>query len=336
LAGSVAIRLLAVGLLSGCAVVPYEFSVDLETPRTLELAEDEPQIERGRPHAWLDGLGHYVFSLPVKLLLLSWSVDNHAISEETEAAIAKYLAENGLENVKVRINQYAPSGEWDRLFANRDIRGFWRYTVGVLTVAVYTVFPQRLFGGDNYNPFTNSVHLYSDHRAIALHEAGHAKDFAARGWKGAYATARVLPLVPLYHEALATGDAIGYERVKSNSEGEKRAYRVLYPAYGTYVGGEAVRWIRVGSIWVAYAIQFGAVIPGHIIGWTRSLFVEDQAASAIELELIPPPSTAPPQEDALPEALEEGLSPGAKLPDTAPGQIVALEDEQGYAQILLE
>jgi hypothetical protein len=345
LTGAAAILLLVVGLLSGCAVVPYEFGVDLETPRTLELAEDEPQIERGHPHAWLDGFGHYVFSLPVKLLLLSWRVDNHAISEETEAAIAQYLAENGLENVKVRINQYAPSGEWDRLFANRDIHGFWRYTVGALTVAVYTVFPQRLFGGDNYNPFTNSIHLYSDLRAIALHEAGHAKDFTARGWKGAYSTARVLPLVPLYQEAVATGDAIGYERVKSNSEGEKRAYRVLYPAYGTYVGGEAVQWIPVGATWVAYAIQFGAVIPGHIIGWTRSLFVEDQGASAIELELIPPPSTAPaeegpstapPEEDALPEALEEGLGPGAKLPDTARGQIVALEDEQGYAQILLE
>jgi hypothetical protein len=277
-----------------------------------------------------------VFSLPVKLLLLSWRVDNHAISEETEAAIAQYLAENGLENVKVRINQYAPGREWGRLFANRDIHEFWRYTVGALTVAVYTAFPQRLFGGDNYNPFTNSIHLYSDHRAIALHEAGHAKDFATRAWKGAYSTARVLPLVPLYHEALATGDAIGYERVKSNSEGEKRAYRVLYPAYGTYVGGEAVRWIRVEATWVAYAIQFGAVIPGHIIGWIRSLFVKDQGESALDLELIPPPSTAPPEEDPSPEALEEGLGPGAKLPDTARGQIVALEDEKGYAELLLE
>ena len=233
------ILLLALSL-AACATVPYERGRDLEGEETLKLAESEPQIERGRPHRLLDGMGHYVFSLPSKLLLLSWSVDNHDISEGTEAAIVSYLEENGLQNVKVRLNQYNPSSEWDRLFANREVNGFWRYTLGAVTVAIYTVLPQRLLGGDHYNPFTNTVHLYSDHRAIALHEAAHAKDFAARSWKGWYSALRLLPLVPLYQEAQATGDAIGYERFQENVEGEKHAYQILYPAYGTYVGGEWV------------------------------------------------------------------------------------------------
>jgi hypothetical protein len=293
--------LLGVSLsLTACATVPYERGRDLEGPATLKLAENEPQIERGRPHRLVDGMGHYVFSLPSKLLLLSWSVDNHDISEETEAAIVSYLEDNGLQNVKVRLNQYNPSSEWDRLLENPEVNGFWRYTLGALTVAVYTVLPQRLLGGDHYNPFTNTVNLYSDNRAIALHEAAHAKDFAGRRWKGWYSALRLLPVVPLHQEARATGDAIGYERFQENAEGEKRAYRILYPAYGTYLGGEAAQWVSGGGMWAGYTIQLAFVIPAHVVGRIRSLFVRDSISGA-ELDRLPPPLRAPAEEDALPE-----------------------------------
>ncbi len=280
-------------VLGGCASGPYVYGEGLEGPHTLLLREGEPQVERGRPHAVVDGLGHYLFSLPTKLLLLDWKVDNHDVSPETEAAIRQYLADNELDNVKVRINQYAPGDEWRRLVANRDVSGLWRYTIGSLSVALYTVLPQRLFGGDNYNPFTNTIHLYSDRRAIALHEGGHAKDFAGRSrfGKGLYAGMRLLPLLPLVQEAAATGDALAYEREQGGSEDEKRAYRTLYPAYGTYVGGEAVRWVTTGSAGVFYAIQYGPVIPGHLVGWARSLLVDDR-------------DRPDPVRDAVPDALE--------------------------------
>jgi hypothetical protein len=292
--------------LSGCATTPYEFGVGSEAGGPSEVAQSEPQIERGRPNKLLDGLGHYVFSLPSKLILLNWSVDNHKISEETEAAIAQYLEENGLRNVKVRVNQYHPAGELKRLFTNQEIHAFWRYTVGALSVAAYTIFPQRLLGGDNFNPFTNTVSLYSDLRPVALHEAGHAKDFAGRSQKAAYALLRLLPLVPLYQEAHATGDAIGYERAHGNVEGEKEAYRVLYPAYGTYVGGELIQWIPAGSTGMSYAIQLGPVIPGHLIGWIRSLRVADESDSEIDLENLPGPLRASDREDVLHRAPTPG------------------------------
>ncbi len=280
-------------LASGCAQVPYRFGQGLEGEHTLALQAGEAQIERGRPHALVDALGHYLLSLPTKLLLLSWKVDNHDLSPETEAALRQYLDENGLAYVKVRVNQYAPGDEWRRLFANQDVHALWRYTAGILTVTAYTLFPQRLFGGDNYNPFTNTVSLYSDHRAIALHEAGHAKDFAGARNKGTYAVLRLLPLVPLFQEAEATGDAIGYERVRGGSQDEKRAYRILYPAYGTYVGGEASRWIP-GPAWLSYAITYGMAVPGHVVGWVRSAFVEERPRPDPELWQIPEP-TEPPQ-----------------------------------------
>ena len=104
-----------------CASTPYPYGRDLETDLSLKLRSGEEQIERGRPHKLIDGVGHYLFSLPAKLLLIDWRVDNHDISAGTEASLLEYLDANGLCNVKVRLNQYSPGGEWSRLVRNRPV-----------------------------------------------------------------------------------------------------------------------------------------------------------------------------------------------------------------------
>jgi len=270
-------------LVSGCAQVPYRYGGTIESKQTLELRANEPQIERGKPKAIIDGAGHYVFSLPSKLILWNWKVSNHRISPESEEALGRYLAENGLRNVKVRLNQYAPGGEYRRLFANKDVGWLGRYTLGVLSVTFYTVFPERLFGGliggDHYNPYTNTINVYSYHPAILLHEAGHAKDFARIDSKGNYAAMGLLPFVPLHHEAAATGDALGYYADKRYTKEQKDAYKILYPAYGTYVGGEAAVWFT-GPI--AYAGAAIGAIPGHIVGRIKAAGVKDEPAEEPE------------------------------------------------------
>ena len=71
-------------LSSGCALVPYTpLRPGDEGLHFMALRAAEAQIERGRPVAFVDGMGHYVFSLPSKLLLLEWKTDNHRISRET-------------------------------------------------------------------------------------------------------------------------------------------------------------------------------------------------------------------------------------------------------------
>ncbi len=289
----------SVGVGTGCATEPYEFRRPYEEPGTLLLAADEPQVERGRRHRFLDGLGHYLLSLPSKILLIDWRVDNHDVSPETEAALLRYLHANGLHDVKVRINQYAPGPEWRRLFRNRAVAPFWRYTVGILSVAGYTAFPGRAFGGDSYNPYTNTISLYSDVRAVALHEGGHAKDFADTETKGFYGALRLLPLVALWQEAVATSDALGYERAQGTGDDERGALHTLYPAYGTYVGGEAAQWVGGGSLY--YIVQYGAVVVGHIVGRTRGAFVDDREA--------PPPVVPPerPDRPAPPDVSDERL-----------------------------
>lgn len=254
-------------LFGGCAKVPYQYG-GLQTERNLPVWRDTPQIETGRPNIVLDVLGN-IYSLPSKLILLNWRVGNHNIAPETAAALETYLQENDLQNVKVRINQYAPGAEWRRLFKNRSMHIFWRATLGVLTTSMYTILPGRVFGGDSYNPYTNTISIYSDLPVIAIHEGGHAKDLFNRSRKGLYSAIYALPGVALWHEAQATGDAVGYLRDKEQLAGEKSAYRTLYPAYGTYLGGTLANALPV-DLGTRYLIQLGLVIPGHIVGQIKA------------------------------------------------------------------
>jgi hypothetical protein len=320
---------------SGCATTPYEFAAHGETSETLPLRPGEAQIERGAPNAWLDGFGHYFFSLPTKLILLDWKVDNHDVPPEVERSLAAYLHANGLCKTKVRLNQYAPGAEWRRLFANGEIPAGWRYTLGVISVAFYTIFPERLFagfpfigGGDHYNPYTNTVSIYSGSRPIVLHEGGHAKDFAAkesRQGKGLYAGARSVPLagllVALWQEAVATNDALSWDLATAGSRESKSAYRTLYPAYSTYVGGtaETAASFFAGG-WILYAIQYGTVVVGHIAGQTRAVFVPEREDGVEPQVLYGAPIAA---EDESPRELcGEPIpdEPGAGTPEPSPSE----------------
>ena len=171
-----ALLLLAVAS-TGCATVPYRCGGDaLVTERDAPLRPDEPQIERGKPRPVIDGVG-WVVGIPTKILLWDRRADNHHISPDTEASLRSYLSANDLDKVKVRLNQYDPLGEWSRLKRNRSVAWPWRYTLGTLSTLGYTLLPERILGGDNYNPYTNTINLYSDIPAVGFHEGGHAKDF---------------------------------------------------------------------------------------------------------------------------------------------------------------
>ncbi len=254
--------------LSGCASTPYSYGSAARYRSSPELAAcTEVQMERGRPQKAIDTFG-WVWGIPSKILLWDRRVENHRIDAHTEAQLGAYLSQNELSTVKVRLNQYRPRDDWHRLVANKSVGAGWRYTVGAVSVAFEAIFPGRLFGGDHYNPFTNTIHLYSNAPAIALHEAGHAKDFARRKWKGTYAALRILPIVPLIQEGIATSDALGYLEANENVSAQQEAYEILYPAYGTYVGAEIK---ALGP----FGVVFGA-LGGHAIGRWKSWQLEEK------------------------------------------------------------
>lgn len=202
-----------------------------------------PQITRGRPIPPVDALGN-VFGLLSKIILWNWRVSNHAISERTEAYLVEYidLPDSQVDGTHFSLNEYAPFRSLKRLATNRKVAWPYRLLLGVpITLIVEVLLPGRLFagfiGGDSYNPFTDTVALYSDPPSIALHEAGHAHDFNKRRFKGTYAAIRLIPFVDLYQEFQATEHAFDYLIESGHRQEELAAYKLLYPAYGTYVGG---------------------------------------------------------------------------------------------------
>ena len=256
-----------------------------------ELCDAEPQIRRGERRKVIDAIG-WVVGIPSKLVLWNRRVDNHNVGFETEAAISEYLQVNDLDTVRVRLNQYRPGEDWRRLVRNKSVGAGWRYTFGAISVLGETVIPGRIFGGDHYNPYTNTIHLYSDVPAIALHEAGHAKDFTRRKWKGTYAAVYMLPIVPLYHESIASRDVVAYLEAIGTTEQRADASRILYPAYGTYVGSAG------GSVLPDYAspLYYVGVIGGHVAGRLEAKHIEHSAilpsANASSASYAPLPSNS--------------------------------------------
>lgn len=247
---------------SGCVTAPYRYGANAGYYVSPQLAEiTGSQIERGQPRRFVDGVG-WVIGIPDKIMLWNRRIENHNISPETEQAISDYLAKNELSTVKVRLNQYAPGQDWKRLVANKSVGWGWRYTLGLGSWLGETIFPGRIIGGDHYNPFTNTLHIYSDVPAVAIHEGGHAKDFARRCYKGTYAAGYLLPVTPLWYEAVASNDAVSYLRAEGTLEDEQAADRILYPAYGTYVGDSISTFVPgLGT-----PLYLGGVLAGHVAG----------------------------------------------------------------------
>jgi len=256
-----------------------------------------PQIERGAPLPPVDAVGNFL-SLPIKLLLWNWKLNVHSISPDTEEKLVAYLQARhlpALADARFQLNEYHPGQDLSRLVHNHYVAWPYRLLIGFpVTLIVDVLLPGRLFPwGDYYNPYTNTVHLYSDLPAVALHEAGHAHDLATRRFKGTYSAARLIPFVDLYQEYKATQEAIRYLKEIKDHETEFAAYKVLYPAYGTYVGGYF--FPPFGTL--------GGVLLGHAAGRSEVALQRHHYGQAAQ---TPPPApseppASPPASSAAPE-----------------------------------
>ncbi|WNO10913.1 hypothetical protein [Teredinibacter sp. KSP-S5-2] len=263
--------LIVLACITGCASNTYTYTTgraEIDNPLSPDMQQ---QVYVGTPHKVLDASDWYwIGSLLGKLVLLNPKVDSHEISEETLSYLMEYVDKNDLENVQILVNTYKPGLQFKRLFRNRTVGAGWRFTVGFYSAVMYAAFPGRFFGGDHYNPYTNTISIYSDDYAIALHEAAHAKDLGRRKRKGLHAFLYGLPGAALYYEAVASSDVLSYMKAESMDRERKHAYRTLHPAYGTYVGGTL---IGAATSW---GFAAGA-IPGHITGNTAAAFVQDES-----------------------------------------------------------
>ncbi|MFL0810837.1 MAG: hypothetical protein K6L76_10515 [Agarilytica sp.] len=262
-----------IALFSGCASNTYQYGTG-KHGSTNKAPVIHQQVYQGAPSPILDASDWYwPPSLIAKLFLWNKNIDSHEVSQETIDELLLYLDKNDLDDVQVLVNTYKPGLQFSRLFKNREVGAGWRYTLGLLSTSLYAVLPGRFFGGDHYNPYTNTISIYSDDPAIAIHEGGHAKDFNSRRWKGLNAALYMLPGAALYYEAVATSDALSYLQWECRYNEEKDAYKTLHPAYGTYIGGLAHT--------VTGGVLIGA-IPGHITGAIGAANVEENPACELK------------------------------------------------------
>ncbi len=251
----------------GCVAAPYHYGRFHPQEPSRRLVEPV-EVVYGKPHKTLDRIA-WVIGLPNRLLTLNNNTDNHKIAPETVEQLKVYLAENDITDVYVAVNDYDPKGQWQRLAENERIAPLWRYSIGVLTWLNYTCFPNRVFGGDRYDPYANSLNLSSDVPALVLSEAAYAKDIHSQRYPGIYAAIfNDLPILSVWRKARATSDVLGYASVNDDWQTEEEAYHVLYPHIGAAAFGTAAPFVPTfGPL-----LTWGGAAAGHVTGRTVAYF----------------------------------------------------------------
>ncbi len=250
-------------VVGGCATTPYRYAGNYHTERDAALKSGETQSERGERKPILDGIG-WVVGIPGKIVMLDSRVANHRVSPETEACLLEYLSKNDLEKVKVRINEYDPADQWRRLKANESMIGPVRYTFGTLSVIGYTLFPGRIWGGDGYDPYTNTISIYSDVPAIALYEGGCAKQQAKSKYKGLSAIFGGGP----FGSIRATNDALGYIKENGNAEDMRGGYQSMYPMVAMSTLSPVARFF-------APPLVIPVIVAGHAAGQVKAYNIHE-------------------------------------------------------------
>lgn len=276
--------------LAGCASTPPYTGIG-----------PHPQISRGHSVPPIDVLGN-ILSLPWKLLFWSWKLDRHSISPETENYLRAYIDDprSKATDTHFSLNEYAPGRDLQRLVSNRKVAWPYRLLLGLPETLIRDLLlPGRLFGGDHYNPFTDTVSIFSDHPAIALHEAGHVHDFNSQKHKGTYAVFRYFLFFTLHQEMEATSEAIEYFQNQGDRDQELRAYKILYPAFGSYAGSILPLIGNVIAIMVGHATGRAKAISRA--KYYESLDHQQAGARGTSQPLLAPPEiSAPATEEVQP------------------------------------
>jgi hypothetical protein len=191
-----------------------------------------------------------------------------------------YLQDNRLANVNIDVRRYEPREQWRRLKANDHISPVVKYTGGSLSVLKYSLLPGRLFGSDEYNPYTNTLSLNSTKPIEALCEAGSAKVHHQQTWPGVYAASQYVPFVPLGHKYQVASDVITYANVSGLSEMEKKLYPHTYADMSSTAVSETFALFPVGT----GTTQFVAPFIGGFVADKTGEFVGKTVAKQSETQ----------------------------------------------------
>ncbi len=290
------------GCLTGCATTAFDklaMNDDLPVVRGNLDCDDScdstsaVDLERGKRRPIVDGVG-WVVGIPKKIILWDSRAENHRISFYTQHELVSYMERNHLHDTKVRVNQYDPIGEWKRLASNKKVGPGWRLTLGTLHTLGYTILPGRIFGNDSYNPYTDTVNIYSDIPALALEQAAFAKDVRQRSYPGTYAAVQELPVVGLWHEHRNKQDVYNYYGFYGEASDQREARHILEPQFGSEIGQQIDGVL--GPAGGPPLFQLTGAAVGHVVGRVKGAKVpveqyeERREQHSEELPLVAPAS----------------------------------------------
>ena len=256
-------------MLSGCvhSQTACNRSVSDESESHCDNEASGLDVRYGRPNKTIDSVG-WLVGAPRKVLLWDRRVDNHDVSDQTTESIAAFAQMHQLDGLCARINQYDPIDEFSRLRTNKTVAPGWRYTLGTMSVIGYTLVPGRIVGIDQYNPYTNSVYVYSDVPALAVEATAYAKDVRSRALPGTYAAVNHLPFVSIWHESVNVRDAVAFMEQHGTSEERIDGLRVLHANYGSTIA------LATGAGPIA---QVGGAVAGQFTGRFQAAWLERKA-----------------------------------------------------------
>ena len=283
--------------------------------------KEQIDIQIGASNFWVDGIRN-VLSIRSKILFLNSKINSGNVSKETIGKMRDFLHENGLHDVSVSVNQYKPQEVWRRTFTNPKTSLLSKCTAGVVFGLLETLLIPKLSGiaCDHYNPYSNTVHLFSDDLATALHECGHAKDVNERANPGLYGAIALInytsddedwanhPIffavlksvsvgqscLTLYQEYKATDNAIAHLRVKNLNVELKRSFKVLVPSFAAYCANAVLtktnttikisEWLKISVPNISF---IGFMVAGHIIGQILAAYKAPQNKPEQRLAAVP-------------------------------------------------
>lgn len=307
---------------------PYAMKPPIDSLDQMEQGrkKNEVEVSVGGSAPIVDTIRN-ISSIPMKVLLWNANMGSGNVSPEVIEDARQYLHANGLHDVYLSVNEYRPGKIWYRIFSNPNTSTLSKCTIGVINGLRYTFIPDRLMLGDQYDPTSNTVQLFSNDSSVALHECGHAKDFNSRENPSLYGITKNLPYVGpptlLYQEYTATDNAITYARNEGMTQKVKDAFKVLTPAFATYVAAvtlpeaptvyscinesttfeymeQCIEGIP-GKMDAIFLASIGIVVAGHLIGRALANDEPDAAKStdkAEKPEVEKPPITIP--QDKIP------------------------------------
>jgi hypothetical protein len=237
----------------GCIQDPYTFGI-----KNKSLAPNLPTtanlITIGGDHPRIDSIERTV-QYPRKVFKRWFPPKDPAVVIPDETlrmqavqAASDYLDDNGLKGVNIDVREYNPSQQWSRLVNNQRIHPFWKYTGGTLRHVGYCALPNRAFGIDDYNAYTNTLSVNSGSREQAVFQSGYVKKIYDQRYPGTYMAMNWLPIAPLFRDSSVSSDVLSYAHMKRDWTLEKN----LYPQVYGRMGGDLVSQVTSFIPGVAY------------------------------------------------------------------------------------